>query len=111
MIKVQRELEAKRKDGSTFPILLGLNEVQGPGGTPIFVSFIQDLSDQKKVNSLERSKAAAEALLRSSVTDDLMKFGSDDYGDDELLIATVLYAEIVAPNDSLGASNASIDAT
>lgn len=53
IIGIGRELEAKRKDGTTFPIYLAVSEFTTPQGVA-FVGIVRDLSSQK---------AAHDALL------------------------------------------------
>ena len=48
----QRELEAKRRDGSFFPMILGVTEVSIPGnaeGSRMFAAYIHDLTERQKV--------------------------------------------------------------
>lgn len=51
-----REVVARRKDGSTFPIALGVSEVCLTTGHT-FVGMITDLSEHKKVERLEGALA------------------------------------------------------
>jgi len=52
----KRELLARKKDGSTFYIELGLTEVNLGGGKYIFCGFVKDITDMKRHRrSLERS--------------------------------------------------------
>lgn len=52
----KRELLARKKDGSTFYIELGLTEVNLGGGKYIFCGFVKDITDMKlHRRSLERS--------------------------------------------------------
>lgn len=44
MIGTQREVTAQRKDGSTFPVVLGLAEPQSSG---LICGFIRDLTSEK----------------------------------------------------------------
>lgn len=46
MIGKKRELETRRKDGSTFPCILGLKEVI-TNGTTQFVGFVRDITAEK----------------------------------------------------------------
>ena len=48
----QRELEAMRRDGSFFPISLGVTEVSIPGntdGSRMFAAYIHDLTQRHQV--------------------------------------------------------------
>lgn len=47
----KRELLARRKDGSTFYIELGLTEINMGGGKFIFVGFVKDLTEVKRHRS------------------------------------------------------------
>ena len=47
VIGIGREVEAKRKDGSTFPVRLSVSEVF-TGATHLFTGIIQDLSAEKE---------------------------------------------------------------
>lgn len=49
MIGTQREVTAQRKDGSTFPCVLGLSEVSKDSG--LICGFIRDLTSEKKILS------------------------------------------------------------
>jgi len=60
MIGTQREVTAQRKDGSTFPCVLGLSEVSKESG--LICGFIRDLSSEKDLeerneNLEERNEA------------------------------------------------------
>jgi len=48
IIGIGREAEAKRKDGTTFPIYLSVSESRMEGGRRIFTGFIQDLTERKE---------------------------------------------------------------
>ncbi len=47
MIGTQREVMAQRKDGSTFPCVLGLSEVSKDSG--LICGFIRDISSEKQI--------------------------------------------------------------
>lgn len=47
VIGIGREVKAKRKDNSIFPITLGVNEVE-VSGRRLFVGIIRDISDEKE---------------------------------------------------------------
>ncbi len=54
----QRELEAKRRDGSFFPMILGVTEVSIPGnaeGSRMFAAYIHDLTERQQVVGKSRS--------------------------------------------------------
>ena len=49
ILGTQRELEAKRKDGSMFPISLGVSEVAHSGESRMFAAYIHDLSERHRI--------------------------------------------------------------
>ncbi|MFY8326213.1 MHYT domain-containing protein [Pseudoalteromonas sp. ZZD1] len=49
VIGVNRDVLAKHKDGHLFPIRLGVGEVDQPGQEPLYVGFITDLTEQRKL--------------------------------------------------------------
>lgn len=61
MIGKKRELQAVRKDGSTFPCILGLKEVVTNGSTQ-FVGFVRDITAEK--NALNAVKAEQNLLSK-----------------------------------------------
>ena len=62
----QRELQAKCKDGTEFPIELGIAEVfVGKKQKRYFVGFIRDLTAHKKVLEIEIERARSESLLQN----------------------------------------------
>jgi PAS domain S-box-containing protein len=61
MIGKKRELQACRKDGSTFPCILGLKEVATNGSTQ-FVGFVRDITAEKE--ALDAVKAEQNLLSK-----------------------------------------------
>ena len=59
----KREVIARRKDGSEFPVELGLTEVNVQGEDRLFCGFLRDLTQEKKLLQTEIEKKSAEALL------------------------------------------------
>ena len=64
VIGVNREILAKHKKGHLFPIRLGVGEVNQPGQNPLYVGFITDLSEQRK---LQRNIIEKEQKYRSLI--------------------------------------------
>jgi diguanylate cyclase (GGDEF)-like protein/PAS domain S-box-containing protein len=63
-----REVDAKRKDGETIPVELGVVHLR-QDGTDMFVGFLHDISDRKENERLlQESKAnlAAEVMMRTA---------------------------------------------
>ena len=58
VIGVNRDVLAKHKDGHLFPIRLGIGEANQPGQESIFVGFITDLTEQRKLqkNLIEKEQ-------------------------------------------------------
>ncbi|RYD77415.1 MAG: PAS domain-containing sensor histidine kinase, partial [Sphingobacteriales bacterium] len=68
IIGVGREVTAMRKDGSTFPIILGVSEVILPDRT-IYTGLIHDISDQKMAEEKLRRYAAELERSNSELQD------------------------------------------
>lgn len=74
VIGIGREVEARRKDGSVFPMELGINDVDIDGNR-VFVGIIRDISDrkqaeeemQKQTKELADSRRRLEAVLNTVV--------------------------------------------
>ncbi|HED40438.1 MAG TPA: PAS domain S-box protein [Chromatiales bacterium] len=65
IIGVGRELKGRRKDGSTFPIDLGISEINEHGKQQ-FVGVIRDITERKKIElTLIESREQAEAALKA----------------------------------------------
>ena len=66
IIGAGRELEAKRRDGSTFPIHLSISHLALDGGH-LFTAIIRDITDRRRAeNALRRSEQMLRGLLDSS---------------------------------------------
>lgn len=67
VIGIGREVEAKRKDGTIFPMELGINEMT-ISGQRMFVGTIRDISDRKKAEEAMRdSEAKIQAIVDNTV--------------------------------------------
>jgi PAS domain S-box-containing protein len=67
VIGIGRELEALRRDGTTFPIELTLSEVRA-GGRRLFTGFVRDISQRKQAEeALRESQADIQAILDTAV--------------------------------------------
>jgi PAS domain S-box-containing protein len=76
VIGIGREVAAKRKDGSVFPMELGINEMQ-QGGARMFVGTIRDISQRKEAEREIQQYLAA--LKRSNQElDDFAYIASHD---------------------------------
>ncbi|MDS4069353.1 MAG: SpoIIE family protein phosphatase [Candidatus Competibacter sp.] len=67
ILGVEREFEAQRKDGSTFPMVLRVNEMN-EAGTRRFVGVIHDITRRKRVeNALREAKETAETAAETTM--------------------------------------------
>lgn len=67
IIGIGREVRAKRKDGSIFPMELGVNQMIIDGET-MFVGTIRDISDRKKAEqALTDNQAKLQAIVDNTV--------------------------------------------
>lgn len=55
------ELDAMRSDGSVFPVELSIGAASGKAGEPIFISYVRDISNRKKIEA-ELTSARDQAL-------------------------------------------------
>ena len=62
MMGKQREVEARRRDGSSFPCILGLSEVS-LNGMIHFVGFVRDVTMQKSLLIAQAEREASDSLL------------------------------------------------
>lgn len=67
IVGIGRELEAMRRDGSTFPIELSVSEVRGEGAR-YFTGIIRDISERKQAEeALREGQARIQAILDTAV--------------------------------------------
>lgn len=93
----KRELTAAKKDGTVFPIMLGVTEVEYTGKAKMFAAFIEDLTTQKKLLEVEVESAKAEALLLNMLPQDVALRLKKDPGHiaDHYPNVAILFADIV----------------
>jgi class 3 adenylate cyclase len=93
----QRETTARKRDGSVFPILLGLEAFEGSDGNKMLVAFARDLSEQKNAMHVLIEKNAAEVLLANVLPAEIalrLKHDPTHIADHHKM-ATVLFGDIV----------------
>ena len=97
IIGSQREVPARRKDGSEFPAILGIQFIEQDGADSFFVAFVRDISHEKHELELEVEKRAAEELLLNMLPPEIALRLKENptYLADHHASATVLFADIV----------------
>ena len=75
VIGIGREVAARRKDGSTLPIELGVNEMK-VGGQRMFVGTIRDISERKESQRRLAEEAARLRTVMDTVLDGLITIDS-----------------------------------
>ena len=95
MMGKQREVEARRRDGSTFPCILGLSEVS-IGGNTQFVGFIRDVTMQKSLLVAQAEREASDSLLFNILPEHIAYRLKTDPGHiaDHYDNTTILFADI-----------------
>lgn len=64
IIGKEREVEGRRKDGSTFPLALRVSEMEIPDGETMYIGMIQDITEREKAEeALRRSEAEYRGLV------------------------------------------------
>ena len=72
IIGIGREVAGRRKDGSTFPMLLSVGETEKEEGEPIFVGIIHDLTSRKRTEAeLEQARADLVRVARITTLGEL----------------------------------------
>ncbi len=101
MIGKEREVPAKRKDGTTFPCLLGLSEIDTKDGTKLFVGFLEDITVQKSLLVAEAEREASDNLLHNILPEHIAKRLKQDPSHiaDHYENTTILFADIVGFTD------------
>ena len=63
----KREVDGRRKDGSTFPLELAVDKVR-IGGETVFVGILRDITERKQIEA-DRAKAEAELAREKEILD------------------------------------------
>ncbi|MFC3121709.1 PAS domain S-box protein [Agaribacter flavus] len=77
IIGIGREVKAKRKDGSIFPIELGVNQMD-VNGQVMFIGTIKDISDRKRAEQEIQNEKKQLLAIFNTVLDGLITI--DQYG-------------------------------
>jgi PAS domain S-box-containing protein len=101
MIGKEREVLAKRKDGSTFPCVLGLSEIDNCDGVKLFVGFLEDITVRKSLLIAEAEREASDNLLHNILPEHIAKRLKQDPSHiaDHYENTTILFADIVGFTD------------
>ena len=100
IIGSMREVHARRKDGTEFPVILGIERIENeddPEAEPLLVGFVRDMSEQRKATQLLVEIKAAEQLLSNMLPDEIasrLKVDPQHIADHHEK-ATILFADIV----------------
>jgi PAS domain S-box-containing protein len=96
MIGKQREVEAKRKDGTCFPCILGLSELDTDGPKQ-FVGFIKDVTVEKSLLVARAEREASDSLLHNILPESIANRLKQDPSHiaDHYENTTILFADIV----------------
>jgi PAS domain S-box-containing protein len=98
VIGKRRELPAKRKDGTEFPIELSIMEIQTENGRgKLYAGFVYDLTAKKRFIAMEVEKTAAETLLMNVLPDKIARRLMDEQQHiaESHENAAILFADIV----------------
>lgn len=102
MIGKQREVEAKKKDGTMFPCILGLSEISiSTNEARQFVGFIKDVTIQKSLLIAEAEREASDTLLHNILPEHIAHRLKQDPSHiaDHYDNTTILFADIVGFTD------------
>ncbi len=81
VIGIGREVKAQRKDGSVFPMELGIGRMSTKSGEETFVGTIRDISDRKQAEQATRDSEAKIKAIVDNTVDGLITI--DEYGNIE----------------------------
>ena len=101
MIGTQREVEARKKDGSLFPCILGIAELRHYDGQRHYVGFIRDVTLQKSLLVAEAEREASDNLLHNILPKHIAERLKQDSSNiaDHFDNTTILFADIVGFTD------------
>ena len=97
----QREVEARKKDGTLFPCILGLSELRSCDGQRHYVGFIRDVTLQKSLLIAEAEREASDNLLHNILPKHIAQRLKQDPSNiaDHFDNTTILFADIVGFTD------------
>ena len=97
MIGTQREVEARKKDGSSFSCILGIAELKHNDGEQHYVGFIRDVTLQKSLLVAEAKQEASDNLLYNILPKHIAERLKQDSSNiaDHFENTTILFADIV----------------
>lgn len=101
MIGTQREVEARKKDGTLFPCILGLSELRNGDGKRHYVGFIRDVTLQKSLLIAQAEREASDNLLHNILPEHIAQRLKQDPSNiaDHFDNTTILFADIVGFTD------------
>ena len=69
LIGTEREMSARRKDGSEFPVIIGIQRVEREGTKdPLMVAFVRDITKRKDAERLQK-EALRDQKMRAAILD------------------------------------------
>ena len=97
MIGTQREVEARKKDGSSFSCILGIAELKHTDGQRHYVGYIRDVTAQKSLLVAEAKREASDNLLYNILPKHIAERLKEDPSNiaDHFENTTILFADIV----------------